>query len=109
MIEYTWNIVQMDAYPQYADTTDVVFNVHWTLTGSDGTYTGYVYGSQQINLDPEATFTPYADLTLAQVVGWIQAEMGEAGVTRLQENVVGQIQNQITPPIVMPPLPWIQE
>ena len=29
----TWAVVQMDAYPEYDGDTDVVFNVHWTLTG----------------------------------------------------------------------------
>lgn len=67
---YNWTIAQMDAYPEYEGQTDVVFTVHWTLNGTDGTYNGYVYGSVGLTLDPEAPFTPYADLTEAQVVGW---------------------------------------
>jgi hypothetical protein len=47
----TWAVVQMDAYPEEDGETDVVFNVHWTLTGTDGTYSGNVYGTQGVTID----------------------------------------------------------
>ena len=31
----TWAVVQMDCYPEEDGETDVVFNVHWTLTGEE--------------------------------------------------------------------------
>ena len=102
----TWAVVQMDAYPEEDGETDVVFNVHWTLTGTDGIYQGYVYGSQSVSIDPDAPFTPYADLTEAQVIGWVQAAMGEEQVASYEANVAQQIENQINPPVVTPPLPW---
>jgi hypothetical protein len=102
----TWAVVQMDAYPEEDGETDVVFNVHWTLTGTDGTYTGSVYGSQGVTTDPDAPFVPYADLTEAQVIGWVQAAMGEEQVASYEANVAQQIENQINPPVVTPPLPW---
>ena len=103
---YTWTVVQMDCYPEVDGETDVVFTVHWTLTGVDGDYTGSVYGSQALTLDPGAPFTPYADLTEAQVIGWVQAAMGAEQVAVYEANVAGQIANQINPPVVTPPLPW---
>jgi hypothetical protein len=96
----------MDAYPEYEDETDVVFNVHWTLVGTDGTYNGSVYGSVGVTLDPDAPFTPYASLTQAQVIGWVQSALGEEQVTAYEANVAQQIENQINPPVVTPPLPW---
>lgn len=102
----TWGVVQMDAYPEYDGDTDVVFNVHWTLTGTDGTYTGSVYGSQSVTLDSSAPFTPYADLTEAQVIGWVQDAMGPEQVASYEANVAQQIADQINPPVVTPPLPW---
>jgi hypothetical protein len=102
----TWAVVQMDAYPEEDGETDVVFNVHWTLTGTDGTYTGSVYGTQGVTTDPEAPFVPYADLTQEQVIGWVQAAMGEEQVASYEANVAQQIENQINPPVVTPPLPW---
>jgi len=103
---YTWAVVQMDAYPEQDGETDVVFNVHWTLTGTDGTYSGNVYGSQSVAVDPEAPFTPYADLTQAQVIGWVKDALGEEQVASLEANVAEQIANQINPPVVTPALPW---
>jgi ABC-type Fe3+ transport system permease subunit len=105
-ITNTWSVVQMDAYPEYEGEPDVVFTVHWTLTGTDGTYAGSVYGSQGITLAEGATFTPYADLTQAQVIGWAQDALGEEQVAAYEANVAQQIADQINPPVVTPPLPW---
>lgn len=105
-ITYTWSVVQMDCYPQADGETDVVFNVHWTLSGTDGTYTGSVYGSQAVTVDAAVPFTPYADLTEEQVVGWVQSAMGAEQVAEYEAAVAGQINNQINPPVVTPPLPW---
>jgi hypothetical protein len=98
----------MNAYPELDGETDVVFTVHWTLTGTDGTYVGSVYGSVGVSLDEGATFTPYEDLTLAQVVGWVQDALGEEQVASYEANVAQQIANQINPPVVSPPLPWAE-
>ena len=105
-ITNTWAVVQMDAYPEYEGETDVVFTVHWTLTGTDGTYSGSVYGSTGVSLDEGATFTPYADLTEAQVIGWVQAAMGAEVVAGYEASVAQQINDQVAPPVVTPALPW---
>ena len=107
-ITNTWGVVQMDAYPEYEGESDVVFTVHWTLTGTDGTYIGSVYGSVGVSLDEGATFTPYEDLTLAQVVGWVQDALGAEQVASYEANVAQQIEDQIDPPVVTPPLPWAE-
>jgi hypothetical protein len=96
----------MDAYPELDGNTDVVFTVHWTLTGTDGTHTAGVYGSVGVTVDPDAPFTPYADLTQEQVVGWVQSALGEEQVAAYEANVATQIANLANPPIVTPPLPW---
>lgn len=105
-ITNSWAVVQMDAYPEADGETDVVFNVHWTLTATDGTYQGYVYGSQAVGLDPNAPFTPYADLTEDQVINWVQSAMGAEQVAAYEAAVADQIANQVNPPVVTPPLPW---
>ena len=105
-ITNTWAVVQMDAYPELDGETDVVFTVHWTLNGTDGVYEGGVYGSVGVTLDAGATFVPYADLTQAQVIGWVQDALGEEQVASYEANVAQQIADQINPPVVTPPLPW---
>jgi hypothetical protein len=96
----------MDAYPEEDGETDVVFNVHWTLTGTEAGFSGSVYGTQGVSLDPGAPFTPYADLTESQVIGWVQGAMGEEQVAAYEANVAQQINDQVAPPVVTPPLPW---
>ena len=103
-----WQVVQMDCYPDVDGEKDVVFTVHWTLTGTEtegeNTYTGSVYGSVGVTLDAESPFTPYDQLTEQQVLGWVW----ESGVDKdaSEANVAQQIANQINPPVVTPPLPW---
>lgn len=108
-IVYNWNVLQMSAYPEYEGETDVVFLVNWGLTGVDGEYIGYVYGSTPVTLNPESPFTPYADLTLDQVVGWVQDALGAEQVSAYEENVANQIADKKNPPVVNPPLPWLPQ
>ena len=105
-ITNTWAVQQMDAYPEYEGEPDVVFTVHWTLTGTDGTYAGSVYGSVGVSTSTSGAFTPYEDLTEVQVVGWVQDALGEEQVAAYEANVAQQISDQINPPVVTPPLPW---
>lgn len=105
-ITNTWAVVQMDCYPEQDGDTDVVFTVHWTLNGTDGTYAGSVYGSVGVTLDEGGAFTPYASLTEAQVIGWVKDALGEEQVAAYEASVAQQIADQANPPVVNPPLPW---
>jgi hypothetical protein len=96
----------MDCYPEQDGDTDVVFTVHWTLNGTDGTYAGSVYGSVGVTLDEGGAFTPYASLTEAQVIGWVKDALGEEQVAAYEASVAQQIADQANPPVVNPPLPW---
>ena len=108
MITNTWNIVAMNCEPDVNGMLDYVVTSHWTLTATDGTYTGSVYGTASFEVDPDKpNYTPYADLTLEQVVAWTQASLGAEQVASYEDVVEGQIQAQITPTIVTPKLPWL--
>jgi len=105
-ITNTWAIVRLDCYPELGGNADVVSTAHWTLTATDGTYSTSSYGSAGVTLDPDKPFTAYADLTETEVVGWVQDALGNDAVAELEANVATQLENQINPPIVTPPLPW---
>ncbi len=105
VITYTWTVTAMDCYPQEDGHTDVVFNVHWTCSGTDGTYNGSVYSTCAVPVSTE-DFIPYPDLTQDDVLGWIWANGVDQSAT--QAAVAQQISNQINPPVVTPPLPWSQ-
>lgn len=102
----TWIVTAMDCYPQEGSETDVVFNVHWTCSGVQDTFTGSVYSTCSVPAPSGSAFTPYADLTQDQVLGWIWANGVDQAAT--EAAVQQQIDNQINPPVVTPQLPWSQ-
>ena len=104
---YSWVISQLECYPQHEGHTDVVFTCHWRRQATDGNgHNADIYGAQAVTLDAEAPFTPYADLTFDQVVGWLEGAMGEETLAAQIVALDMQIENQINPPVVTPPLPW---
>jgi hypothetical protein len=103
---YTWVIEQLDCYPEKDGHTDVVFTAHWRLNGTDGTNTATVYGTVGLTYEPGQPYTPYADLTQAQVVGWVQVALDSEQVQALTDNVAAQLAAIANPPVVAPPLPW---
>ena len=97
----------MSCYPQELDETDVVFSAAWRVNGTDGTYNATVYGSQSLSpYDGKTPFTPYADLTQPQVIGWVQDAMGAEQVAAINANIEQQIESQVNPTVVTPKLPW---
>jgi hypothetical protein len=104
MTTITWTITAMDCYPQEDGNTDVVFNVHWTCAGTDGTYNASVYSTCSVPAPTGSAFTPYDQLTQQQVLGWIWANGVDQAAT--EAAVQTQLDNQINPPVVTPPLPW---
>lgn len=106
MTTITWVIEQMNCYPTYDNQTDVVFTVHWRANATDGTYNSTVYGTVGVTYEAGSPYTPYADLTQDQVVGWVQAALGQEQVAEIEAGLATQIDNQINPPIVTPALPW---
>ena len=99
-----WLIERLLVKPVEGSLTDVVINADWRCNGSQDNYSGTCYGSCSF-APPTGSFTPYDQLTEQQVLDWCFAN----GVDRLaiEANVTAQIQNQIDPPVVSLPLPWV--
>ena len=104
MTTFTTTVTQMFTLPQEAGQTDVVVNVNYLVTGVDGAYTADIAFSQQFTIQQGEAFTPYAQLTEAQVVGWADPQT----VSNMQACVQGQIDSMINPPVSpsSQPLPW---
>ena len=101
MNTYTWDCNTVDVYPSYESLTDVVYNVHWRLTGTDATdtYSATVIGTEMLSVEtiqPEG-FIPVTDLTNAQVSVWVEEQMGADRVAELKASVDSQIAEDITP------------
>jgi hypothetical protein len=101
---YDWNCRTVDCYPTDGEYTDVVYNVHWIVTGTSDTldpdgnaYKATNIGTETISTSDLSSFTPFADLTNADVVAWTKAAMGSDQVTALEANIQSQIDLEITP------------
>ena len=111
---YTWKIAQLDRV--IADGG--VYSAHWTLNasrdvpvvGSDPpetkTYQASCYGSQGLTPDPtDPSFIPYADVTEADAIGWVEASLGTDAITAMKEGLTKQIDLEITP-VDATGVPW---
>ena len=99
-----WLIERLLTKPVEGSETNVVITADWRCNGSNENYSGTCYGSCSFQ-PPSGSFTPYEDLTQDQVLQWCY----ENGVdkTAIEANVSLQIENQINPPVVSLPLPWV--
>ena len=113
-INYTWNVATVDTKPSVTDDnaiteTDVIYNVHWRLTGTDDTntyedgegndvnYTADVYGTQSLDISDLGSFTAFDDVTTSDVEGWVTTAMGDDEVQSLKDAIAAKITEAITP------------
>jgi len=118
-VTHTWSVNDQLNTRTQDGLSEVVFSVVWRLN-SEETIDGTTYSissANQIslntdNLDP-ATFTSFADLTEAQVVGWakstIDANAADGEGVTCAEWEAGHDRNiakQINPPTAVETAPW---
>ena len=113
-INYTWNVATVDTKPSVTDDnaiteTDVIYNVHWRLTGTDDTntyedengndvnYTADVYGTQSLDISDLGSFTAFDDVTASDVEGWVTTAVGTDEVQSLKDAIAAKITEAITP------------
>jgi hypothetical protein len=103
----TWVIEYMQTTPTTATPPETVITAGWRCNGAQTAnavdYTSSVYGTASFPA-PEGTFTPYDQLTQQQVLGWCWANGVDQ--TAVEAGVQANIDAQINPPIIQPPLPW---
>ena len=99
-----WLIERLLTKPVEGSNTDVVITADWRCNGTQESFYGTCYGSCSF-APPTGSFTPYEDLTQDQVLGWCYANGVDQAA--IEANVSLQIQNQIDPPVVSLPLPWV--
>ncbi len=99
-----WIIERLLVKPIEGSETNVVITADWRCNGTQDQYSGTCYGSCSF-APPTDSFTPYEDLTEQQVLDWCY----ENGVDQaaIEANVTQQINDQINPPVVTLPLPWV--
>ena len=108
-ISYTWDCKTCDTYPTKSGKSNVVYNVHWRLTGTDDTNTvkdnagndvaatATVYGTQQVATDDLSSFTNWSSLSESTVQGWVETAMGADEVASHKSSVDTSISQKISP------------
>ena len=97
-MNYQWNVVQMDRL-----TSDgFVVTVHYTVNAVDGDYTAYTYGTVSYTEQQGEQYIPYAQLTEAEVVGWVQDSLSKDTV---EASLAAQIEAQKNP-VQESGVPW---
>ena len=106
----TWTISTLERN----SSDDGVVVAHWRAsdsevvgTGDDAvTHSGSSYGTCGFTPDVDAEgFTPYADITEAQAIGWVKDDMGEEAVTALEDSIAAQIAESKAPSVAVG-TPW---
>ncbi len=104
MITYDWNCKTVDCYVETQGESDVVYNVHWIVTGTSDTldpegnaYTSRVIGTQALNIEDITDFIPFDQLTNEEAVAWTKAAMGDNKVASIEANIANNIELLITP------------
>ena len=98
MTTYLWTISQMNRLT----SDDFVVTVHYNVSATDGTYQANTYGTTSYTQTPGESHVPYADLTEAVVVGWVQNTLGK-------DTVEASLQSQIDAlkaPVEESGMPW---
>jgi len=103
-ISILWIIERLLVRKVEGTLTDVVITADWRCNGTQDQYSGTCYGSCSFQ-PPSGEFTPYEDLTQEQVLNWCYANGVDQAA--IEANVTQQIENQIDPPVVTLPLPWV--
>ena len=104
-ISINWIIERLLTKPVEGSLTDVVITADWRCNGSQDSYSGTCYGSCSF-APPSGSFTPYDQLTEQQVLDWCFANGVDQAA--IEANVTQQINDQINPPVVVLPLPWVE-
>jgi len=100
----TWTIATLE---RNTDSDQGVIVAHWRVTEEEtvgeNTYTASSYGTCGFTPDPSsADYIAYADLTEADVIGWVQAEVDQDAIeAALTANI-----NEQKNPTTADGVPW---
>ena len=93
---HTWTIAAMDYDISSGGKTNVVTQLHWRCTKTDGDHTRSSYGSVGLGVVGDS-FVEWADITESTAVGWAKDAIGTDQVTAIEAAIDAQITESKTP------------
>lgn len=97
MINYTWDCKTVDVRPVEDSLTDVVYNVHWKLTGEKEDWSWTSIGTRSLSLNPGSEFIPFDELTEEIIEGWVISAMGEEEIETIKAGIAAQLEEKENP------------
>ena len=99
---YSWTIQRLsyEIGPDSEGHSDVVYSVDWLLTASDGEdppHEAKWAGIAKVTWEEDDDWIPYEDLTEADVVGWVEASLGEDELADMKSKLDAQIAEEANP------------
>lgn len=102
MNTYEWNCRTVDAHTTHTDENgvtefQVVYNVHWRVTGTDGTHSATSIGTQTLETADLSGFTAFDAVTHDDMIAWTQAAIGVESVSKIESSLDTQIAELAVP------------
>ena len=105
---FQWVISQLNCAVESEGLPDVINMIHWrynaTQVDGDKTWFADTYGASSVAQPNPQNFIPYADVTEAEVISWLEEILPVEAMQLALEN---NIALQINPVEVTLPLPWL--
>jgi hypothetical protein len=117
---YTWKIKQLECAPSLMGNQNVVVKIYWACEGvsdqvkKEKNDFGYEFdvvttskAENFVSVDfVGGNFTPFDQLTEAQVIDWVKSALGDAGVAETLALIDADIEAKLNPPIIKINVPW---
>lgn len=104
---FKWLIAQLNCKVEEEGLSDVINMIHWRYNATqivdDKTYFADTYSCTSVSQPNPQDFIPYADVTEAEVIGWLESVLD---VPAMQLSLESNLYNQQHPTEVVLPLPW---
>jgi hypothetical protein len=105
---FQWVISELNCAVESEGLPDVINMIHWRYNATqeyDGkVYFADTYGASSVAQPNPQNFIPYADVTEAEVISWLEQILP---VDAMQLSLENNIALQINPVEVTLPLPWL--
>ena len=104
-VTFAWDVSTVNTYPTKDSKADVIYNVHWRLTGTDGVNNDAegnsqaitIYGAQSLDTSDLSSFIAFASVSKANVQAWVEAALTPSKVTEITNLIKAQITEKVTP------------
>jgi hypothetical protein len=90
----SWTISENLRTITSGDVNNIVKQATYRYTTTSGTASAYYEAIAEFEYNA-GTFTPFASLTEAQVIGWVKGQLGSSFVTQIEEKVAAELASEI--------------